>query len=87
MALLMAGLLALDTAARRWRGYRAVWRWHFYAGLLVLPLLAWLALTGAAYLYQQPLDAWFHRTLKHVEPGGGAPLPAQRLVDAALAAW
>ncbi|MBG3849539.1 hypothetical protein I4699_04475, partial [Xanthomonas hortorum pv. carotae] len=30
----------------RWRFYRAVWRWHFYAGLLVLPFIIWLALTG-----------------------------------------
>ncbi|MEE7567672.1 biotin/lipoyl-binding protein, partial [Xanthomonas sp. Kuri4-3] len=63
----MAGLLALDTAARRWRGYRAVWRWHFYAGLLVLPLLAWLALTGAALV----LYAWrlppFTSTLQNTE--------------------
>jgi len=30
--------------------YRAVWRWHFYAGLLILPVLAWMAATGALYL-------------------------------------
>jgi len=45
----------MDTAASppspdRWRFYRAVWRWHFYAGLFVLPFIAWLALTGAVYL-------------------------------------
>ena len=32
--------------------YRAVWRWHFYAGLLVLPFLMLMALTGALYLFQ-----------------------------------
>ena len=26
--------------------YRAVWRWHFYAGLLVLPFLIILSVTG-----------------------------------------
>jgi len=41
-------------APDRWRFYRAVWRWHFYAGLFVLPFIAWLALTGATYLYQKP---------------------------------
>ncbi|RYY51963.1 MAG: PepSY domain-containing protein, partial [Comamonadaceae bacterium] len=30
--------------------YRRVWRWHFYAGLVCLPFLALLALTGALYL-------------------------------------
>ena len=26
--------------------YRAVWRWHFYAGVLVMPFLMLLTLTG-----------------------------------------
>lgn len=38
------------------RFYRAVWRWHFYAGLAVLPLLAWLAATGALYLYKPEIE-------------------------------
>ena len=32
--------------------YRAVWRWHFYAGLFVLPVLMLMALTGALYLFK-----------------------------------
>ncbi len=52
------------------RFYRAVWRWHFYAGLFVLPFIAWLALTGAVYLYQKPIDRWVHAGLKVVEPTG-----------------
>jgi uncharacterized iron-regulated membrane protein len=35
--------------------YRRVWRWHFYAGLICLPFLALMALTGALYLYQEPI--------------------------------
>ncbi|WP_337244679.1 PepSY domain-containing protein [Luteimonas sp. gir] len=53
----------------RLRFYRAVWRWHFYAGLFVLPFIAWLALTGAVYLYQKPIDRWIHHGLKVVEAG------------------
>ena len=34
-----------DVAATRL--YRAVWRWHFYAGLFVIPFLIMLAITGA----------------------------------------
>lgn len=26
--------------------YRAIWRWHFYAGLFVVPFLIVLAVTG-----------------------------------------
>lgn len=27
-------------------GYRTLWRWHFYAGLFVMPFLIVLAITG-----------------------------------------
>lgn len=67
--------------------YRAVWRWHFYAGLLVLPFLAWLAITGAAYLFQKDIDGWYHRDLLSV-PAASAlqpALPHSRIVEAALA--
>lgn len=40
--------------------YRAVWRWHFYAGLLVLPFLAWLAVTGALYLYKPEIERAYY---------------------------
>ena len=36
--------------------YRAVWRWHFYAGLIVLPVLLWLATTGGLYLYKPEIE-------------------------------
>jgi uncharacterized iron-regulated membrane protein len=75
------------TAAPPARFYRAVWRWHFYAGLLVLPLLAWLALTGAAFVYQQPIDGYFHRALKTVQvPAQARAVAPQRLLAVALAA-
>ncbi len=50
--------------------YRAVWRWHFYAGLLVLPLLIWLAVTGALYVYHDAIDQRVHADLLTV------PVPA-----------
>ena len=37
--------------------YRAIWRWHFYAGLFVVPFILLLALTGAIYLFKPQLDA------------------------------
>ena len=37
------------TAAQRF--YFAVWRWHFYAGLYVVPFLIMLAATGLAMMY------------------------------------
>ena len=46
--------------------YRAVWRWHFYAGLLVLPILCLMALTGALYLFKDGIDDAVYRPLSHV---------------------
>ncbi|MDY6923280.1 MAG: PepSY domain-containing protein [Pseudomonadota bacterium] len=40
--------------------WRAVWRWHFYAGLFVLPVLMLMALTGGLYLFKAEIEsaAW-----------------------------
>ena len=36
--------------------YFAVWRWHFYAGLFVIPFLTILAITGMAMLWIAWID-------------------------------
>lgn len=68
--------------------YRAVWRWHFYAGLLVLPFLIILAVTGALYLFHNEIDALIHADLKTVEVQEGIENQApSALVAAALAQY
>lgn len=52
--------------------YRAFWRWHFYAGLLVLPFLMLLALTGGAYLFKDEIDAAVYRRFDAVEASATA---------------
>ena len=42
-----------DSDSRRWR---AVWRTHFYAGVVAAPVLLLLALTGLVILYTQPIN-------------------------------
>lgn len=66
--------------------YRAVWRWHFYAGLLVLPFMVLLAVTGGAYLFREEIDDLWHSALKQVAIRDSTPLAPSRLVDAATAA-
>lgn len=65
------------------RLYRAVWRWHFYAGLIVIPFLIVLAVTGLVMVYGNSVETFLGK--KHVvEPGGErASLVAQ--ADAAVA--
>lgn len=49
--------------------YRAVWRWHFYAGLLVLPVLCLMALTGGLYLFKDEIDAAVYGPYERIEAG------------------
>lgn len=68
--------------------YRAVWRWHFYAGLLVLPFLITLAITGALYLFRDEIDAVVHADLKRVEiQENAARATPSAMVAAAVAAY
>lgn len=54
--------------------YRAVWRWHFYAGLLVVPFLVILAVTGGIYLFNDELNDRVYPHLRHVPaPTGPGP--------------
>lgn len=65
--------------------YRTVWRWHFYAGLLVIPLVLILSVTGAAYLFKPQIDRWEERDYRGLSMEG-AVSPAIQL-EAALSAW
>ncbi|MFZ4677034.1 MAG: PepSY-associated TM helix domain-containing protein [Nodosilinea sp.] len=50
------------------RFYRTVWRWHFYAGLFVIPFMLLLAITGSIYLFKPQLDSLMYPNLLFV-PG------------------
>ena len=39
------------------RMYRVVWRWHFYAGMIVAPVLIVVAATGGLYIFKDDLAA------------------------------
>jgi uncharacterized iron-regulated membrane protein len=55
--------------------YRAVWRWHFYAGLVVAPFLMLMALTGALYLFKTEIDELVYRPLSQVEARAASASP------------
>ena len=60
--------------------YRAIWRWHFYAGLLILPFMVWLALTGGIYLFKDEINDLLYSEYKTVTPNGAATLPPSEIV-------
>lgn len=64
--------------------YRTIWRWHFYAGLFVIPFVLMLSLTGAAYLFKPQIDRWEERAWRGLPTAGAVDADAQ--VAAALAA-
>jgi uncharacterized iron-regulated membrane protein len=48
--------------------HRAIWRWHFYAGLFVMPLLMLMAATGGAYLFKPEIEAAIYRPMMTIVP-------------------
>lgn len=64
--------------------YRAVWRGHFIAGLVVLPFVLILAVTGGIYLFKDEINDAVHRPLRFVDVGAQTMLPSQ-IAEAALA--
>src|SRR5690348_12311357 len=65
--------------------YRAVWRWHFFAGIFVAPFAIFLAITGSIYLWKPQYEAWKYRALLNVAPVG-VPLTAEQQYNAAKSA-
>ncbi len=65
--------------------YRRVWRWHFYAGLICLPFLALLALSGGLYLFKEPIENQLYQRLFTVPAASGGSLSPEALVAAAQA--
>lgn len=66
--------------------YRSVWRWHFYAGLFVLPFMITLAITGALYLFDDELNAIIYHDEMTVAASDAEPLSHQAIADIATMA-
>ncbi len=61
--------------------YNSVWRWHFGVGMLALPFLVLLAVTGGAYLFKAPIDHWIYRQMEDVVPRDAAKAPASKIIE------
>ncbi len=65
--------------------YRMIWRWHFYAGLFIIPFILLLSVTGAFYLFKPQVEQWEERAFQNL-PANRAVSPGKQ-VEAALAAF
>ena len=59
------------------RLYRAVWRWHFYAGVFCIPLVIWLACTGSVYVFKPQIERWLDRPYDHLALNAPRATPSQ----------
>jgi uncharacterized iron-regulated membrane protein len=61
------------------RLYWVVWRWHFYAGMIVAPALIVVAATGAIYTFKDELEAVLYPRVTYVEPAAKRTSYAQQM--------
>ena len=78
-------LAAAEPSALSQRLYRAIWRWHFFAGLLAVPFMISLAVTGGLYLFNDEIDASLFRYRNYVTVGETQLAPSA-IVEKAIAA-
>jgi uncharacterized iron-regulated membrane protein len=62
--------------------YRAIWRWHFYAGVIVAPILLVMAITGSIYLFNTEIDDGLNHDRRFVTVQGPA-MPVSHWIAAA----
>ncbi|AKM32258.1 peptidase [Pandoraea faecigallinarum] len=65
--------------------YRTLWRWHFYAGLFVMPWLMVLAVTGTIYVFQPQIESWLYRDRLAVVASDAPRISQQALMERAAA--
>jgi len=63
--------------------YALIWRWHFYAGVLIIPIVLVLTLSGALYLFKPQIERWEERAFQNLSEVNAAAPAAH--VEAALA--
>lgn len=75
----------VSQAKSAWPDYLTIWRWHFYAGLLCIPILLVLSVTGTIYLFKPQLQAMELGKYQAMLPESSNPhLPISDQVTAAL---
>lgn len=71
------------TGKKRSRGtasfYQIAWRWHFYAGLIFMPILVLLAVTGAIYLFKPQIEESIYDKFYHVKAEGEKMAPTKQI--------
>ncbi len=80
-----SGLEISKRAASR-KFYQLIIRWHFYCGLLFIPLIIVISVSGCIYLFEDEYEDFMYKQLLFVEPGDKV-LPASVLLNKAQRAF
>lgn len=62
--------------------YNAIWRWHFYAGLIITPVLLIMAITGGIYLFESEIDDAVYGDLFYNRSNAASPVDHSAIVAA-----
>ncbi|MGM0852457.1 MAG: PepSY-associated TM helix domain-containing protein [Bacillota bacterium] len=60
--------------------YQTIWRWHFYAGLIISPFLLILTVTGSIYLFKPQIEQNLYTEYYEVQ-AQGEKLPASEQIE------
>jgi len=77
-----AGSAAASLLANKF--YTAAWRWHFYAGLFVVPFMLTLAITGLIMVYFNSIETRFGAKYAVEQTGNSLPIVEQAAAAMAL---
>ncbi len=67
--------------------YQAVWRWHFYAGILFAPFLIILAFSGGVYLFKPQIENVMYKDMLTVREVGETPMSTEAIIAKTLKAY
>ncbi len=70
---------ANEDALRSRTLYRAMWRWHFFAGLFAIPVIVLLCLSGLVYLFKPQIWGLTYGDLQNVTPSSQTVTYEQQL--------
>lgn len=62
--------------------YNTIWRWHFYAGLIITPILLIMAVTGGIYLFESEIEDAIYGDVFYNSYVNAAPVDHSAIVAA-----
>lgn len=61
--------------------YQAVWRWHFYAGIIFAPFIMILAFSGSMYLFKPQIEGMMYKEMLTVSEIGNERLTSDEIMN------